>query len=76
MAGSALGKLWGTHPRIAFALHLGACVFFAILLAWGIVKLFEWYIDLMLAVGLALMALTLVVFTREAIARGWSRGGW
>jgi len=76
MAGSALGRLWNTYPRLAFALHLGACILIGALLIQAFVKGYEWDIDLIVSAGLLAMTVTLVIFTREAIHRGWSRSDY
>ena len=76
MAGSALSRLWNTHPRLAFGLHLGGCILFAILTVQSLVRRYERDIDAILAVGLLFMTGSLVFFTREAIGRGWSRSDW
>ncbi|HEV2218828.1 MAG TPA: hypothetical protein VGV88_14830 [Candidatus Dormibacteraeota bacterium] len=76
MGGSALGKLWDTHPRLAFALHLAACMLLAGLLIQALVKGYEWDIDLIVSAGLLAMSVTLVIFTREALQIGWSRSDY
>jgi hypothetical protein len=70
MAGAALSRLWDTHPRLAFALHLLATLFFG-----GFALRF--FVTRDLAGGLVLgvlsvvMAATLVLFTRLAMQNDW-----
>ncbi len=71
MVGVALGRLWDTHPKVAFICHLcltlflgGAAVVF--LLSGG-----GWWAVLILTVGFLLMAAILVFFTWLAIQDHW-----
>ena len=75
MAGAALGKLWDTHPRLAFALQTLASALFASLLVLSVFRR-DWVIVAILGVGFVVEAASLVVFTREAAARGWTRSTW
>jgi hypothetical protein len=75
MGGAALGKMWDTHPRLAAFLHSAACV----LLAVFTVQFFlahDWAGMAIVGIGFVIMAITLVVFTREATGQHWTRGEW
>ena len=70
MAGVALGRLWDTHPKVAFVLHLLVTVYLGALAVWlfatgatggGVV----------LAIGFAVMAGSLVLFTLLAAQNNW-----
>lgn len=75
MAGVALGRLWDTHPRLAFALQLIVSIVFGALLVSGLVQR-DWTLVAIFGVGLLLEAGSLVAFTREAMANGWTRSSW
>lgn len=75
MAGVALGRLWDTHPRLAFALQLIASIVFGALLVSGLVQR-DWTLVAVFAAGLLLEGGSLVAFTREAMAKGWTRSSW
>lgn len=71
MVGAALGRLWDTHPKLAFVCHLcltlflgGAAVVF--LLSGG----GSWVV-VILTIGFVVMAAVLVFFTRRAIQDQW-----
>jgi hypothetical protein len=70
MAGVALGRLWDTHPKVAFVLHLLVTVYLGALAVWlfatgatggGVV----------LTIGFAVMAGSLVLFTLLAAQNNW-----
>jgi hypothetical protein len=72
MAGISLGRLWDTHPRVAFVFHLIITVTlggFALTFIWSGR---EWIVALVLASGFVLMAASLVFFTWVAIQDHWS----
>jgi hypothetical protein len=73
MAGIGLGRLWDTHPRVAFALHLGITVMLGGFALSFILSRSNWTAALILTIGFLLMAATLVLFTWLAIQDGWSR---
>jgi hypothetical protein len=67
MAGISLGRLWDTHPRVAFVFHLTITVMlggFALSFIWSGT---QWVVALVLAAGFVLMAASLVFFTWVAI---------
>ena len=76
MGGVALGKLWDTHPRLACALQILASIFIAFALAVSVLIRRDWAVIVVLAAGLVLEVASLVFFTRQAIAHGWSRTTW
>jgi hypothetical protein len=71
MVGVALGRLWDTHPKVAFICHLcltlilGAAAVLFLLSGTG------WWIVLILTVGFLVMAAVLVFFTWLAIQGHW-----
>lgn len=75
MAGVALGRLWDTHPRLAFALQLVVSIVFGVLLVSGLVHR-DWTYVVIFGIGLLLEAGSLVAFTREAMGKGWTRSSW
>lgn len=75
MAGAALSRLWDTKPRIACALQSIA----ALLMGVGAVAMVlqhDWVIVLIVTAGFGIESATLVIFTREAIAHGWSQSSY
>jgi hypothetical protein len=75
MAGSALGRLWDTHPRVAFAFHL---IITAMMGGFAVMFLRsgrEWVVALITTAGFMAMAATLVFFIWLAIQDHWSSSG-
>jgi hypothetical protein len=75
MAGAALGKLWGTNPRLAFVLQLLACLLMG---GFGVALTIQgrdWLVVAIVAVGFTIETGSLVIFTREAMQHGWIRTG-
>jgi hypothetical protein len=73
MVGIGLGRLWDTHPRVAFVLHLGITVMlgaFAVSFVWSGNN---WTLSVVLTIGFLVMAAVLAFFTWAAIQDGWSR---
>jgi uncharacterized membrane protein len=71
MVGGALGRLWDSHPKVAFVCHLGLTLFLggaavAFLLSGG-----NGWAALILTVGFLVMAAILVLFTWLAIQDHW-----
>jgi preprotein translocase subunit SecG len=71
MVGVALGRLWDTHPKLAFVCHLGLTLFLGgaavvFLLSGG-----DWWAVVILTVAFLVMAAILVFFTRLAIQDQW-----
>lgn len=72
MAGVALGRLWDTHPKLAFPLHLITCSMI------GLVAVVLWLegnrgTGVIIAVLFVIDAAALVVFTIDAAQNGWTR---
>jgi hypothetical protein len=70
MGGAALGRLWDTHPKVAFVLHLLLTVYFGALA----VSLFvsgAAGAGVVLTLGFAVMAGSLVLFTWLAAQSNW-----
>ena len=75
MAGAALGKLWDTNPRLAFALQAVVSVLLAVFFVVSLAR-HDWTVGAVVGAGLLLEAGTLVVFTSEAVSHGWTRSSW
>jgi hypothetical protein len=70
MGGAALGRLWDTHPKVAFVLHLLMTLYFGALA----VSLFVSGATgggVVLTLGFAVMAGSLVLFTWLAVQSNW-----
>jgi len=70
MVGAALGRLWGTHPKLAFVLHLLLTVYLGALAVWLFVT-GATGIGLVLTIRFAVMAGSLVLFTWLAAQTNW-----
>jgi hypothetical protein len=70
MGGVALGRLWDTHPKVAFALHLLLTVYFGVL-AVGLFLSGNTGGGVVLTIGFAVMAGSLVTFTWLAAQNNW-----
>jgi hypothetical protein len=68
--GAALGRLWDTHPKLAFVLHLLLTVYLAALAVWLFVT-GATGVGVVLTVGFAVMAGSLVLFTWLEAKNGW-----
>jgi hypothetical protein len=70
MVGAALGRLWDTHPKLAFVLHLLLTVYLGVLAVWlfatGATTVGE-----VLSIGFTVMAGSLVLFTWLEAQSGW-----
>ena len=75
MGGVALGNLWDTHPRLACGLQTAASIVMAALFIGSLVQR-NWGYVAVVGVFLVLEVSSLLVFTREAKGRGWSRSSW
>ena len=73
MGGVGLGRLWDTHPRVAFVLHLLTTVYFGVL-AVGLFVTGNTGGGVVLTIGFALMAGSLVTFTWLAAQTDWQSG--
>src|SRR5690348_16393594 len=70
MAGAALGKLWGTNPRLACVLQLLVCLMLG---GFGVAIASQgrdWLVVGILAIGFSIETGSLVIFTREAMQNG------
>jgi len=70
MVGVALGRLWDTHPKVAFVLHLLVTVYLGALAAWLLVT-GATAGGVALTIALVVMAGSLVLFTRLAAQNNW-----
>jgi hypothetical protein len=70
MVGAALGRLWATHPKVAFVLHLLLTVYLGALAVWLFVT-GATGVGLVLAIGFVVMAGSLVLFTWLEAQSGW-----
>jgi hypothetical protein len=70
MGGVGLGRLWDTHPRVAFVLHLLLTVYFGVLAA-GLFLTGNTGGGVVLTIGFAVMAGSLVLFTLLAAQNNW-----
>jgi hypothetical protein len=70
MVGAALGRLWATHPKVAFVLHLLLTVYLGALAVWLFVS-GATGVGLVLAIGFVVMAGSLVLFTWLEAQSGW-----
>ena len=74
MGGAALGRLWDTHPKMAFVLHLLLTVYFGVLAAGGFLSGNAGG-GVVLSIGFAVMAGSLVAFTWLAARDNWQPDG-
>ena len=72
MVGIALGRLWDTHPKVAFIAHLGLTLVLGGATVAFLVSHAVWWAVLITALGFSVMAAILVFFTWLAIQEGWS----
>lgn len=70
MTGIALGRLWDTHPKMALVLHLLLTVYLGVLDAWAFFS-GNTGGGVVIAIGIVLMAVTLVTFARMAAQNDW-----
>ncbi len=70
MVGVALGRLWDTHPKVAFVLHLLVTVYLGALAAWLLVT-GATAGGVALTIAFVVMAGSLVLFTRLAAQNNW-----
>ena len=70
MAGAALGRLWDTHPKVAFILHLLVTAYLGALAVWLFVTGATGG-GVVLTIGFAVMAGSLVLFTLLAAQNSW-----
>ncbi len=70
MVGVALGRLWDTHPKVAFVLHLLVTVYLGALAAWLLVTGVTAG-GVALTIAFVVMAGSLVLFTRLAAQNNW-----
>lgn len=68
-----LGRLWDTHPRVAFVSHLAITVMLGGFALSFISSGHNWIAVLITGVGFLAMAATLVFFTWLAIQDNWQR---
>jgi hypothetical protein len=70
MGGVGLGRLWDTHPKVAFVLHLLVTVYFGVL-AVGLFVTGNTSGGVVLTIGFAVMAGSLVLLTWLAAQNNW-----
>ena len=70
MGGVGLGRLWDTHPKVAFVLHLLLTVYCGVL-AGGLFLSGNTGGGVVLTIGFAVMAESLVTFTSLAAQNNW-----
>ncbi len=70
MVGVGLGRLWDTHPKLAFVLHLLLTVYLASLAVWLFVTGASGT-GVVLTIGFAVMAGSLVLLTWLEAQNGW-----
>jgi hypothetical protein len=70
MVGVALGRLWDTHPKVAVVLHLLVTVWLGALAVW-LFATGATGIGIVLTIGFAVMAGSLVLFTWLAAQNKW-----
>jgi hypothetical protein len=70
MVGVGLGRLWDTHPKVAFVLHLLVTVYLGALAVWLFVTGATGG-GAVLAIGFAVMAGSQVLFTWLAAQNNW-----
>ena len=74
MVGSALGRLWDTHPKVAFVLHLLLTVYLGVL-AVGTFFSGDTGVGIVLGLGCVAMAASLVTITWLAVRNDWQPDG-
>ena len=74
MVGVGLGRLWDTHPKAAFVLHLLVTVWLGALAVWLFVTGAAG-VGVVLTIGFAVMAESLVLFTLLAAQNNWQSPG-
>jgi hypothetical protein len=71
MVGVGLGRLWDTHPKVAFVCHLGLTLFLGGVAVWFVVSGADGWAVLIVTAGFLVLALLLVFFTWLAIQDHW-----
>jgi hypothetical protein len=71
MVGVGLGRLWNTHPRVAFVFHLCLTLLLGGVAVWFVVSGTDGWAVLIVTAAFAVMALLLVFFTWLAIEDRW-----
>ena len=74
MVGAALGRLWDTHPKMALVLHLLMTVWLGALAVWLFVT-GATGIGVVLTIGFAVMAGSMVLFAWLAAQNNWQSEG-
>jgi len=70
MVGVGLGRLWDTHPKVAFVLHLLVTIYLGALAVWLFVTGATGG-GVALTIGFAVMAGSLVLFSWLAVQNNW-----
>ncbi len=70
MVGVGLGRLWDTHPKVAFVLHLLVTIYLGALAVWLFVTGATGG-GVALTIGFAVMTRSLVLFTWLAVQNNW-----
>ncbi len=73
MGGVALSRLWDTNPRVAFVLHLLACIALGLLVVVFIFERYSWVTIVFLAIFFVTDVGALILGTIDAAQRGWTR---
>lgn len=73
MAGFALGRLWDTHPKVAFVLHLIITVMLGGFALMFIQSASDAVVALILTISFLVMGAILVFFTWLAIQDHWQK---
>lgn len=77
MAGAALGKMWATNPKLACFFQAAICVMVAGFLTSFLLQVRkDWTLIVILTLFEVIEGGSLVLFTRDAIKRGWARSDY
>ena len=71
MVGVGLGRLWNTHPRVAFVCHLCLTLFLGGVAVWFVLSGTDGWAVLIVTAAFVVMALLLMFFTWLAIEDHW-----
>jgi hypothetical protein len=72
MVGAALGRLWDTHPKLAFPLHVLSCGLIGLGAAVLLVQRSSLLMGTFAAIIFLVDAASIIIFTIDAAQRGWS----
>lgn len=71
MVGVGLGRLWNTHPRVAFVCHLCLTLFLGGVAVWFVLSGTDGWAVVIVTAAFVVMALLLMFFTWLAIEDRW-----